>query len=57
MVGSTNGVGFSVLQAQRSFAVAEMWSGILLLGLIGYLANLAFLSFEKRALFWARQSK
>lgn len=55
MIGSTNGVGFSVLQAQRSFAIEEMWAGILLLGLIGYLANLAFLSFEKRALFWARQ--
>ncbi|WP_116951810.1 ABC transporter permease [Jiangella endophytica] len=55
MVGSTNGVGFSVLQAQRTFAVSEMWSGILLLGLIGFLANLAFLAFEKRALFWMRQ--
>lgn len=55
MVGSSNGVGFSVLQAQRSFAISEMWSGILLLGLIGYLANLVFLSFEKRALFWTRR--
>lgn len=54
MIGSTNGVGFSVLQAQRSFAIAEMWSGILLLGILGYLANLAFLSFEKRVLFWTR---
>lgn len=56
MVGSTNGVGFAVLQAQRSFAIPEMWSGILLLGLIGYLANLVFLAFEKRALFWMRRS-
>jgi ABC-type nitrate/sulfonate/bicarbonate transport system permease component len=54
MIGSTNGVGFSVLQAQRTFAVEEMWAGILLLGLIGYLANLAFLVFEKRVLFWTR---
>lgn len=54
MIGSTNGVGFSVLQAQRSFAIAEMWSGILLLGLLGYAANLAFLAFEKRVLFWTR---
>ncbi|MET0930818.1 MAG: ABC transporter permease subunit [Aeromicrobium sp.] len=56
MVGSTNGVGFAVLQAQRSFAIPEMWSGILLLGLIGYLANLVFLALEKRALFWTRRS-
>lgn len=56
MVGSTNGVGFSILQAQRSFAIADMWSGILVLGLIGYLANLAFLALEKRALFWVRKA-
>lgn len=56
MIGSTNGVGFALLQAQRSFAVAEMWSGILLLGIIGYVANLAFLAFEKRALFWAHNN-
>jgi ABC-type nitrate/sulfonate/bicarbonate transport system permease component len=56
MVGSTNGVGFSVLQAQRKFQIPEMWAGIVLLGLIGYLANLIFLAAEKRALFWARQA-
>ena len=32
MVASTNGIGFFVLQSQRSFAIPEMWSGILLLG-------------------------
>lgn len=56
MVGSTNGVGFSVLQAQRKFQIPEMWAGILLLGLIGYVANLIFLAVERRALFWARQA-
>ena len=56
MVGSTDGVGFSVLQAQRKFQIPEMWAGIVLLGIIGYLANLIFLAIEKRALFWFRQS-
>ena len=32
MVASTNGIGYFVLQSQRSFAIPEMWSGILLLG-------------------------
>ena len=36
MVASTNGIGYFVLQSQRSFAIPEMWSGILLLGLLGY---------------------
>ena len=39
---STNGIGFFMLQAQRSFAIPEMWSGILLLGLLGYLFNFVF---------------
>ena len=36
MVASTNGIGYFVLQSQRSFAIPEMWSGILLLGILGY---------------------
>ena len=32
MVACTNGIGYFVLQSQRSFAIPEMWSGILLLG-------------------------
>ena len=44
MVASTNGIGFFVLQSQRSFAIPEMWSGILLLGILGYLFNLVFMS-------------
>ena len=39
MVASSNGIGYFILQSQRSFAITEMWSGILLLGLLGYLFN------------------
>jgi ABC-type nitrate/sulfonate/bicarbonate transport system permease component len=51
---STNGIGFFVLQAQRSFAIPEMWSGILLLGLLGYLINGGFALLERRLLRWHR---
>ena len=34
-----NGIGYFVLQSQRSFAIPEMWSGILLLGILGYVLN------------------
>jgi ABC-type nitrate/sulfonate/bicarbonate transport system permease component len=54
MVASTNGIGFFVLQSQRSFAITEMWSGILLLGILGYLLNLAFTLVEARVLAWHR---
>jgi ABC-type nitrate/sulfonate/bicarbonate transport system permease component len=56
MEASTNGIGFAILQAQRSFAIPEMWSGILLLGLVGYAVNGAFALVERRALRWHRAS-
>jgi ABC-type nitrate/sulfonate/bicarbonate transport system permease component len=52
MVASANGIGYFVLQAQRSFAITEMWSGILLLGLLGYLFNVVFTLVERRVLAW-----
>ncbi|MPZ12809.1 MAG: ABC transporter permease, partial [Kiloniellaceae bacterium] len=57
MVASTNGIGFFVLQAQRSFAIPEMWSGILLLGVLGYILNAAFLLVERRVLAWHRGAR
>jgi ABC-type nitrate/sulfonate/bicarbonate transport system permease component len=57
MVASTNGIGFFVLQSQRSFAIPEMWSGILLLGILGYVFNLAFMIVERRVLSWHRGAR
>ena len=57
MVASTNGIGFFVLQSQRSFAIPEMWSGILLLGILGYVLNLVFVIAERRILAWHRGAK
>lgn len=57
MVASTNGIGFFVLQSQRSFAIPEMWSGIILLGLLGYLFNAIFLLVERSVLAWHRGAR
>lgn len=57
MVASTNGIGYFTLQAQRSFAITDMWSGIILLGLLGYLLNLIFTIVERRVLSWYYESK
>jgi ABC-type nitrate/sulfonate/bicarbonate transport system permease component len=54
MEASTNGIGFFVLQSQRSFDIPEMWSGILLLGLLGYLINAGFMLVERYVLRWHR---
>lgn len=57
MVGATNGVGFFIVQAQRTFAIPQMWSGIILLGILGYVLNLLFTLIERRALAWHRGSR
>jgi len=57
MVASTNGIGYFVLQSQRTFAITEMWSGILLLGILGYVLNLAFGLVERRVLRWHRAAR
>jgi ABC-type nitrate/sulfonate/bicarbonate transport system permease component len=57
MVASTNGIGYFVLQSQRAFAIPEMWSGILLLGILGYVLNAAFTLVERRVLRWHRGAR
>jgi ABC-type nitrate/sulfonate/bicarbonate transport system permease component len=52
MFAASNGIGYTVIQFQRSFAIPEMWSGILLLGLIGVVLAFLFRIVERRALAW-----
>lgn len=50
MVATTNGVGFTIVQAQRSFRMLDMWAGILVLGIIGYALNALLSAAESRVL-------
>ncbi|WP_046469022.1 ABC transporter permease [Allosalinactinospora lopnorensis] len=52
MFATTSGLGFSIVQFQRSFAIPEMWSGIVLLGLIGVTLSTLFVQVERRVLRW-----
>ncbi|WP_069812424.1 ABC transporter permease [Streptomyces sp. TP-A0874] len=52
MFAATNGLGFSIVQFQRTFAIPQMWSGIILLGLIGFVLSALFTIVEKRVLVW-----
>jgi sulfonate transport system permease protein len=54
MAGSTDGIGFQILQAQRSFAIPQMWAGMLFLGIVGYAVNVAFRGLERVLLGWHR---
>lgn len=52
LVGATDGIGFFLSSAKKGFQLPEMWSAIVLLGILGYLLNTALLSIERRVLGW-----
>lgn len=52
MVAANSGIGYFILQAQRSFRVPEMYAGIFTLAVVGYLLNQLFLSVERRVVHW-----
>ncbi|MDI2034081.1 ABC transporter permease [Paenarthrobacter nitroguajacolicus] len=52
MLGSSQGIGAMTLLAQQSFMTADMWAGILLLGVIGFLVNILFSLLRRKVLSW-----
>ncbi|MFW3168559.1 ABC transporter permease [Geodermatophilus sp. CPCC 206100] len=52
LFAASDGLGFAIVQAQRSFAIPEMWAGMLMLGLLGFLLSLLFRLVESRWLAW-----
>lgn len=57
MVAANSGIGFFILQAQAEFAIKKMWTGILVLALIGTVLNYLFVFIERRALRWYYRSR
>ncbi len=54
MAATVNGVGFELVQAQRSFRTLDVWAIIVLLGVIGYGLNAILALIEGRVLAWHR---
>ena len=52
ILAGLDGLGNWVLLAARSFRSADLFAGVMLLGLIGYLSGLMLLMAEKRLLAW-----
>jgi ABC-type nitrate/sulfonate/bicarbonate transport system permease component len=52
MFASSSGLGFAIVGFQRGFSIPEMWSGVLLLGVLGFALSLGFRAFEAVALRW-----
>ena len=57
MVGSTNGLGFQVLSAQRSFDVPGTYAGVIVIGIVGLVVNLGFLVAEGWIMRWHRGAR
>ena len=52
-IGSENGLGHRIIDAQQVFNVKEMYCSILVTGALGYLLNLLFLLIEKKLIHWS----
>lgn len=51
-IASTDGIGYYIVNSQESFDYTGMWSGIIVLAVIGTAANLLFVAAENRVLHW-----
>jgi ABC-type nitrate/sulfonate/bicarbonate transport system permease component len=52
-IGSTDGLGQRVFEAQQLFAMPDMYAAIFAAGALGYSLNLIFLMIERRFVHWA----
>jgi ABC-type nitrate/sulfonate/bicarbonate transport system permease component len=52
-IGSTDGLGHRVFEAQQLFNMADMYSAIFAAGALGYGLNLLFLMIERRFVHWS----
>lgn len=54
MFSARDGLGFTIIQFQRTFSIPEMWSGVIILGVIGVALSLVFRAVADAALGWYR---
>jgi len=54
-IGTTIGLGYQITNAQMVYRIPDMYAGIVLAGIVGYLANWSMLKIEHRLLHWVGQ--
>lgn len=54
LYAAVGGIGFELVQAQRTFRTLDVWAIILLLGIIGFALNALLTAVERHALAWHR---
>jgi ABC-type nitrate/sulfonate/bicarbonate transport system permease component len=54
MIAGSKGLGFFILDEERSFRSGNMYAGVILVALLGYALNRLFVALEGKALRWRR---
>jgi len=57
MFAASSGLGYTVIQFKDGFRIPQMWSGVILLGLLGVLLSVLFRIVEHRVLGWYHGSR
>lgn len=57
LFASTEGIGYFVLRTRETSAVTDLWTAIIVLGLVGYLVNLLQSAIEHHLLRWHRGAR
>lgn len=52
LIASRAGIGFFILDAQQRFAMTEMWTGIIVLAVVGSVLTFLFIAVERVVLAW-----
>jgi ABC-type nitrate/sulfonate/bicarbonate transport system permease component len=52
MIAGSDGLGFYIIDWERSFHFKEMYAGIFALGILGYLINFLFLKVDSKVMRW-----
>ena len=52
-IGSVNGMGHRIIDSQQVYDLTDMYSSILVTGVIGYGLNLFFLGLERWLVHWS----
>lgn len=52
MIASSHGLGSLIFRSQRLFRASDTYAGVILLGAVGVLFNIAFIRLERRFLSW-----
>ena len=53
MMAGTGGIGYLIIDLQRSFRIVDMYAWVVILALLGYALNEVFVRIERRAIHWS----